>query len=107
MSFLLRHITLKILKDKADELRYILPVDKGNILVVMEKLEYSESLFGDGSYSKVKNDPTLKSMRNLSQIFKKNNFMPNKYRKLTKHYTKLLHKYGSLRFTKLVFHWDI
>lgn len=40
----------------------ILPVNKGNATVVMDKFEYSKklsNLFRDGSYSKIKKDLTL------------------------------------------------
>lgn len=47
----------------------ILPSDKGNTSMVMDKLEYSEklaSLVVNGSYSKVKKKLTLKTERKLS-----------------------------------------
>ena len=41
----------------------ILPADKGNATVVMDRVEYSNKLadlIGNGGYCKVKKDPTLK-----------------------------------------------
>ena len=42
-----------------------LPADKNNVTVVMDKVEF---LIGNGSYSKVKMDTTLKTERKLSQV---------------------------------------
>ena len=53
----------------------ILPPDKRNATVVMDKVEYSNKLadlIGKGDYCKVKTDPTLKTERKLSQILTKN-----------------------------------
>lgn len=60
----------------------ILPVDKGNTSMVMNKLKNSEesaNLVGYGSYGKMGKDPTLETDRKLSQILNKNNFTQNKY----------------------------
>lgn len=54
----------------------MLPADKGNVMVVIDKLEYSgklTKLVGDGSYSKSTKEPTVKTERNLSQILNMNN----------------------------------
>ena len=64
---------LKSLQD--DDSIIILPADKGNATVVMDRLEYSNKLadlIGNGGYSKVKKDPTLKTERKLSRILNKN-----------------------------------
>lgn len=56
--------------------------------VMMNNLEYSEklaSLFGDGSYSKVKKDPTLRTERKILNK-DKDYFALNKYRQLTQRY---------------------
>ena len=72
----------------------ILPTDKGNATVVMDRVEYSNKLadlIGNGGYYKLKEDPTLKTERKLSQILSKNkDLIPQiKYRQLTQHYSKL------------------
>ena len=77
----------------------ILPADKGNATVVMDRVEYSNKLadlIGNGGYCKVKKDPTLKTERKLSQILGKNkDLIPQtKYRQLIKHYSKLPHIYS-------------
>ena len=58
----------------------ILPEDKGNATVVLDRVEYSNKLadlIGNGGYCKVKKDPTLKTERKLSQILGKNkDFIP-------------------------------
>ena len=88
---------LKSLQD--DDSIIILPADKGNATVVMDRVEYSNKLvdlIGNGGYSKVKKDPTLKTERKLSQILGKNkDLIPQtKYRQLIQHYSKLPHIYG-------------
>ena len=77
----------------------ILPADKGNATVVMDRVEYSNKLadlIGNDGSSKVKKDPTLKTERKLSEILGKNkDLIPQtKYRQLIQHYTKLPHIYG-------------
>ena len=77
----------------------ILPADKGNATVVMDRLEYSNKLadlIGNGGYCKVKKDPTLKTKRKLSQILGKNKdlILQTKYRELIQHFSKLPHMYG-------------
>ena len=77
----------------------ILPADKGNVTVVMDRVEYSNklaNLIGNGGYCKVKKDPTLRTKRKLSQILSKNkDLTPQiKYRLLIQHYSKLPHIYG-------------
>ena len=60
---------LKLLQD--DNSIIILPTDKGNATVVMDRVEYSNKvadLIGNSGYCKVQNDPTLKTERKLSQI---------------------------------------
>ena len=89
---------LKSLQD--DDSIIILPADKGNATVVMDRLEYSNKLadlIGNGGYSKVKKDPTLKTERKLSQILGKNkDLIPQtKYRQLIQHYSKLPHIWPS------------
>ena len=76
----------------------ILPADKGNATVVMDKVEYYNKLadlIASGGYCKVKRKPILKTVRKLSQILNKNkDLIPqNKYRQLTQHYSKLSHMY--------------
>ena len=88
---------LKSLQD--DNSVIILPVDKGNATVVMDRVEYSNKLadlIGNGRYCKVKKDPTLKTERKLSQILGKNKDLTpqTKYRQLIQHYSKLPHIYG-------------
>ena len=78
----------------------ILPADKGNTTVVMDRVEYSNKLadlIGNGGYCKVKKDPTLKTERKLSQILGKNkDLIPQtKYRQLIQHYSKLPHIWPS------------
>ena len=70
----------------------ILPADKGNATVAMDRVEYSNKLadlIGNGGYCKVKKDPTLKTERKLSQILGKNkDLIPQtKYRQLIQHYS--------------------
>lgn len=66
----------------------------------MDILKYFEQLnifYGDGCYSKVKYDPTLKIESNVIQILihkKADDFILNMYRQLTQHYTKLPHLFG-------------
>ena len=77
----------------------ILPADKGNTTLVMERVEYSNKLadlIGNGGYCKVKKNPILKMERKLSQILGKNkDLIPQtKYRQLIQHYCKLSHIYG-------------
>ena len=88
---------LKSLQD--DNSIIILPADKGNATVVMDREEYSNKLadlIGYGGYCKVKKDPTLKTENKLSQILGKNkDLIPQtKYRQLIQHYSKLPHIYG-------------
>ena len=71
----------------------------------MDRLEYSiklADLIGNGGYSKVKKDPTLKTERKLSQISGKNKGLTpqTKYRQLIQHYSKLSHIYGLLKIHK-------
>ena len=94
---------LKSLQD--DDSIIILPADKGNATVVMDRLEYSNKLadlIGNGGYSKVKKDPTLKTERKLSRILSKNkDLIPQtKYRLLIQYYSKLPHIYGLLKINK-------
>ena len=88
---------LKSLQD--DDSIIILPADKGNATVVMDRLEYSNKLtdlIGNGGYSKIKKDSTLKTERKLSKILGKNKDLisQTKYRQLIRHYSKLPHIYG-------------
>ena len=76
---------LKSLQD--DNSIIILPGDKGNATMVMDRVEYSNKLadlIANGGYCKVKKDPTLKMERKLSQILGKNkDLIPqSKYRRL-------------------------
>ena len=62
---------IKSLRD--DNSIVILPTDKGNATMVMDRVEYSNKLadlIGNGGYCKVKKDPTLKMEK--SQILGKN-----------------------------------
>ena len=84
---------------QCDESIIILPADKGNTTVVMDRVEYSNKLadlIENGGYCKVKKNPNLKTKRKLSQILSKNkDLIPQrKYRQLIQHYSKLPHIYG-------------
>ena len=79
----------------------IMPTDKGNATVVLDKTAYDEKLTNiikSGKYRILKKDPTLSTERKLSQLLKKNkdNLSPLKYRQITQHYNKLAHIYGQL-----------
>ena len=53
----------------------ILPADKGNATVVMNKEEYTikmKSLVSEGTYIKLKKDPTPACERKLTKLLKKN-----------------------------------
>lgn len=82
----------------------ILPADKGNVTVVMDKTEYTRKLkdfIRNDSYSKVKKYPTMKTERKLSQILIKNkdHLLPKTYRQLSC-YSKLPCIYGLLKIHK-------
>ena len=84
---------LKLLQDENSLI--ILPADKGNATLVMDRVEYSNKLVdlnGNSGSCKVKKDPTLKTERKLSQILGKNkDLIPQtKYIQLIQHYSKLL-----------------
>ena len=71
----------------------------------MDRLEYTHKLadlIGNGGYTKVKKDPTLKTERKLSQILGKDkDLIPQtKYRQLIQHNSKLPHIYGLPEFHK-------
>ena len=87
---------LKSLQD--DDSIIILPADKGNATMVMDRVEYNKlaNLIDNGGYNKVKKDLILKTERKLSQILGKNkDLIPQtKYRQLIQHYSKLPHIYG-------------
>ena len=94
---------LKSLQD--DNSIIILPADKGNATVVMDRVEYFNKLadmIGNGGYCKVKKDLILKMERKLSHILGKNkDLIPQtKYRQLIQHYSKLPHIYGLLKIHK-------
>ena len=77
----------------------ILPDDKGNATMLMDRVEYSNkmaNLIGNGGYCKVKKDPTMRMEKKLSQILGKNkDLIPQtKYRQLIQHYSKLPHIYS-------------
>ena len=81
---------------RCDENIIILPANKGNATVVMEKVEYSNKLadlIGSCGYCKVKKYPTLKTERKLSQILGKNeDLIPHmKFRQIMEHCSKLPH----------------
>ena len=66
----------------------LLPADKGNVTIVMDKVQYSNKLadlIASGGYCNVKKNPMLKTERKLSQILNKNkDLIPQKkYRQLT------------------------
>ena len=93
----MERLAIKLLQD--DNNIIILPADKGNATVVMDRVECSNKLvdlIGNGGYYKVKKYPTLKTERKLSQILRKNkDLIPQiKYRPLTQHDSKLPHIYG-------------
>ena len=94
---------LKSLQD--DKSIIILPADKGNATVELDRVEYSNKLadlIGNGGYCKVKKDPTLKTERKLSQILGKNkDLIPQtKYCQLIQHHNKLQHIYGLPKIQK-------
>lgn len=67
--------------------------------MVMDQLRYArklESLFLYDNYTKVKKEPTLKTVRKLSQILNNNKdyFALNRHRQLIQCYTKFPHMYG-------------
>ena len=86
---------IKLLQD--DDNIIILPEDKGNATVVMDRVKYSTWLA-----MVVIKELTMKMKRMLSQIFSKNkDLIPQmKYRQLTQHYSKLPHIYGLLKMHK-------
>ena len=78
---------------QVDKSIIILPADKGNATVVMDRVEYSNKLsdmIDSGGYCKVK------TKRKLSKILGKNkDLIPQtKYRQLIQHYSKLPQIYG-------------
>ena len=91
---------IQVLKSlQNDDSIIILPADKGNVTVVMDRVEYSNKLahlVDNGGYSKVKKDPTLKTERKLSLILGKNkDLMPQtKHRQQIQHYSNPPHIYG-------------
>ena len=97
---------LKLLQDYNSII--ILPADKGNATVVMDRVEYTNKLTdltGNGGYCKVKKDPTLKMERKQSQIRGKNkDLIPQiKYRQLIQQYTSY-HTYMTFQiFIRMVF----
>ena len=63
------------IKSLQDDNIIILPADKNNANVVMNRMEYSNNLadlIGNGGYCKVKKDSTLRTEKKLSQILGKN-----------------------------------
>ena len=88
---------LKALEDNNSVI--ILPADKGNATVVLDRVGYSNKmadLIGNGGNCKVKKELTLKTEKKLLQILGKNkDLIPQtKYRQLIQHYSKLPHIYG-------------
>ena len=84
---------------EADKSIIILPADKGNAVVVIDRVEYSNKLADlicNVGYCKVKKDPIPKTGSKLSQILGKNkDLIPQtKYRQLIQHYIKLPPIYG-------------
>ena len=84
---------------QSDESIAVLPADKSNATVVMDKVEYSNKLadqIGNGGYCKIKKDSILKMERKLSKILSKNkdHIPQTKYRQLTQYDNKLPHIYG-------------
>ena len=86
---------------KQDDSIIILPADKGNTTVVMNKEEYTHrmnSLVTEGAYKKLERDPTPASERKLTKLIKKNkdngHLTDTQYRKLNQHHSKLPHMYG-------------
>ena len=59
---------------KGDETIKILPADKGRTTVILDSTEYHQKMEGllqDGTYKKLKNDPTLKITKGLNQMLRK------------------------------------
>ena len=88
-----------------DDSIIILPADKGNATVVMDRVEYSDKLadwIDNSGYRKVKKDPALKTERKLSQILGKNKDLTPQtiHRQLIQHYSKLPHIYGHPKLHK-------
>ena len=91
---------------QSDENIIILPAYKGSTTVVMDKVEYSNKLsdlIGKGGNCKVKNDPTLKTKRKLSQIHRKNKY--HNTNKIQTANSASCHTYMAfLRFIRMVLH---
>ena len=86
---------IKSLQD--DNSIIILPADKSNATVVMDRVEHFNKLadaIGNGGYCK--EGPDSEDGRKLSRILGKNKdpIPHTKYRQLIQHYSKLLHIYG-------------
>ena len=86
---------------KKDDNIIILPADKGNATVIMNKEEYNHkmnNLVSDGTYTRLKKDPTATTERKLTKLLKKNkekgNLTDSQYRQLNQHHSKLPHMYG-------------
>ena len=96
----------KAFKSLQDDNRIIiLPADKGNATVVMDRVEYTNKLadlISNGGYCKVKKDLTLKMERKMSLILGKNkDLIPQtKYKQLIQHYSKVPHIYGLQKIHK-------
>ena len=89
-------LAIKSLQD--DNNIIILPADKGNTIVVVDRVLYSNKLpdlSDNDGYCKVKKDQILKTERKRLQILSKNKYLiPQiKYRQLTQHYSKLPYIY--------------
>ena len=79
----------------------ILPADKGNATVVMDKSDYSRKLdehINDNTYVKLKRDPTAATERKLTKVLKKNkdqgHITETQYKRLNQHHSKAPHMYG-------------
>ena len=88
----------KAIKSLKDDI-IILPADKCNSTVVIDRMEYSNKLadlIENCCYCKEKKDLTLKTERKLSRILSKNKDLISQinYRQLIQHCSKLPHIYG-------------
>lgn len=71
---------------RKDESIIILPADKGNTTVVMDKTDYREkmlSLLSDPAYKKLKRDPTTKVEKRVAEAIKRvgSNGIPKRLRR--------------------------
>ena len=91
---------------KNDNNIVIIPADKGNATVLLNRQEYQEKLhniIATGSYKKINKDPTPSTERKLSTLLKKvkDDIAPGKYRTLVKHHSQPPYIYGVAKIHKV------